>query len=63
MPLADGTLVTVPGQPADYSPGVLASLLSLSDVMETGYHADPVAEVTKGTRSPWSVTARWACAR
>ena len=48
VPLADGTLVTVPGQPADYSPGVLASLLSLSDVMGTGYHAAVSAEVTKG---------------
>lgn len=45
VPLADGTLVTVPGSPSDYSEGMLASLLALSDVMGTGQHAAVSAEV------------------
>jgi len=48
VPLADGTLVTVPGSPADYSDDVLASLLALSDVMGTGHHAAVSAEVDAG---------------
>ena len=45
VPLADGTWVTVPGSPSDYSEGMLASLLALSDVMGTGQHAAVSAEV------------------
>ena len=37
VPYADGTLVTVPK--SGYSDETLASLLTLSDVMATGYHA------------------------
>ena len=47
MPLADGTLVTVPGSPSDYSDSMLASLLALSDVMGTGQHAAVSAEVER----------------
>jgi alcohol dehydrogenase len=46
VPQADGTLVVVPGE--DFSDEVMASLLSLTDVMATGYHAAVSAEVTKG---------------
>lgn len=45
VPLADGTLYTVPGG-ADEA--LLASLLSLSDVMGTGHHAARVARVRAG---------------
>ena len=37
VPLADGTLVVVPGGPPD--PELIPSLLTLSDVMCTGHHA------------------------
>lgn len=37
VPYADGTLVSVPG--SKFSDDTLASLLTLSDVMGTGYHA------------------------
>src|SRR5215211_3272182 len=37
VPLADGTLVEVPG--SGHSEEMLASLLTLSDVMATGHHA------------------------
>ena len=46
VPLADGTLVKVPG--SGYSDETLASLLALSDVMGTGQHAAKSAEVQKG---------------
>nr|BBH92020.1 alcohol dehydrogenase [Thermogemmatispora argillosa] len=46
VPLADGTLMAVPGAP--FSDEVLASLLTLSDVMGTGYHAAVSAEVKPG---------------
>ncbi|WP_069804329.1 zinc-dependent alcohol dehydrogenase family protein [Thermogemmatispora onikobensis] len=46
VPLADGTLVAVPGAP--FSDEVLASLLTLSDVMGTGYHAAVSAAVKAG---------------
>ena len=36
---ADWALVKVPGSPDDYSEGMLKSLLTLADVMATGYHA------------------------
>lgn len=42
------SLIKIPGQPADYSEGMLASLLTLSDVMPTGYHAARVANVQPG---------------
>ncbi|WP_283679704.1 zinc-binding dehydrogenase [Lentilactobacillus sp. Marseille-Q4993] len=41
-------LVKVPGKPEDYSEPMLKSLLTLADVMATGYHAAQVANVSKG---------------
>ncbi|MGC4108003.1 MAG: zinc-dependent alcohol dehydrogenase family protein [Thermomicrobiales bacterium] len=46
VPQSDGTLFTVPY--AAYSDEMLASLLTLSDVMGTGYHAAVSAEVEAG---------------
>ncbi len=46
VPHADGTLVTVPG--AGHSDEMLASLLTLSDVMATGHHAAVCAAVKPG---------------
>jgi threonine dehydrogenase-like Zn-dependent dehydrogenase len=46
VPLADGTLVKVPG--SGHSDKTLASLLTLSDVMCTGQHAAKSAGVKKG---------------
>src|SRR3954449_8866988 len=46
VPQADGTLVKVPG--SDFSDETMASLLALSDVMSTGYHAAVSAEVKAG---------------
>ena len=46
VPLADGTLVTVPG--SGHSDEMLASLLTLSDVMATGHHAAVCADVRPG---------------
>jgi alcohol dehydrogenase len=46
VPQADGTLVKVPG--SDFSDEVMASLLALSDVMSTGYHAAVSAGVKPG---------------
>lgn len=49
VPLADGTLVKVPGvDPADADEDLLASLLTLSDVYGTGWHAAHQAGVTAG---------------
>ena len=48
VPEADGTVVKVPGSPSDYSDAQLASLLTISDVMSTGYHAAVSAEVKPG---------------
>ena len=45
IPLADGTLFPVP---ADKDHGVMASLLTLSDVMGTGHHAALCARVGRG---------------
>lgn len=45
---AEWSLVKVPGKPDDYSEGMLNSLLSLADVMATGYHAARVANVKAG---------------
>ena len=48
VPLADGTLVTVPvGEDADDA--MLASLLTLSDVYGTGWHAAVRGGVTRGS--------------
>lgn len=48
VPQANGTLVVVPGDAKDFSDAMLASLLTLSDVMSTGYHAAASAEVKHG---------------
>ena len=48
VPEADGTVVKVPGSPEDYDDATLASLLTISDVMSTGYHAAVSAEVKPG---------------
>lgn len=51
VPQANGTLVVVPGgveRARDFSEGMLDSLLTLSDVMATGYHAAVSAEVKQG---------------
>ncbi|AKP68223.1 zinc-binding dehydrogenase [Companilactobacillus ginsenosidimutans] len=45
---AEWALVKIPGKPADYSDSMLNSLLSLADVMATGYHAARVANVKRG---------------
>jgi threonine dehydrogenase-like Zn-dependent dehydrogenase len=47
VPLADGTLVTVPG--SGHSDETIASLLTLSDVMATGHHAAVSADVKPGS--------------
>lgn len=47
---ADWALVKIPGQPSDYSEGMLKSLLTLADVMPTGYHAARVADVKPGDK-------------
>lgn len=46
VPQADGTLLAVPG--SNFSDETLASLLTLSDVMGTGYHAAVSAGVKQG---------------
>lgn len=46
VPQADGTLEAVPA--GDYDDGMLASLLTMSDVMGTGYHAAGSAQVAPG---------------
>ncbi|KRK56891.1 zinc-dependent alcohol dehydrogenase family protein [Fructilactobacillus fructivorans] len=45
---ANWGLVKIPGQPEDYSDEMLKSLVTLSDVMATGYHAAASAEVKDG---------------
>ncbi|MBY5034285.1 zinc-dependent alcohol dehydrogenase family protein [Streptococcus gallolyticus] len=45
---ADWSLVKIPGQPSDYSEGMIKSFLALADVMPTGYHAARVANVQAG---------------
>jgi hypothetical protein len=49
VPLADGTLVKVPGVDATTDDALLASLLTLSDVYGTGWHAAVCGGVTKGS--------------
>jgi len=46
VPLADGSLHSVPG--SGHSDAMLASLLTLSDVMATGHHAAVCARVKEG---------------
>lgn len=48
VPLADGSLVAVPVDPQAASEDLLASLLALSDVYLTGYHAAHVGDVEWG---------------
>ncbi|NTW42498.1 MAG: alcohol dehydrogenase catalytic domain-containing protein, partial [Cellulomonadaceae bacterium] len=49
IPLADGSLVVVPDtDPATAEPGLLASLLALSDVYLTGHHAAHMGRVEPG---------------
>ncbi|HJE44953.1 alcohol dehydrogenase [Levilactobacillus namurensis DSM 19117] len=43
-------LVKIPGQPEDYTDGMLKSLLTLADVMPTGYHAARCANVQPGDK-------------
>lgn len=57
VPLADGTLVKLPVA-ADSA--LMPSLLTLADVLGTGYHAAVRGGVTTGSRSPSSATARSA---
>ncbi|PLS26262.1 zinc-dependent alcohol dehydrogenase family protein [Bifidobacterium parmae] len=45
---ADTALVKVPGDPKSYGDATLDSLLTLADVMATGYHAAVSAEVRPG---------------
>ncbi len=45
VPLADGTLVPTPSAPSE---GMYADLLTLSDVMGTGWHCATSAQVTAG---------------
>jgi hypothetical protein len=47
VPLADGTLVLVPG--SGHSEDMMASLLTLSDVLATGHHAALCAGVKPGS--------------
>jgi threonine dehydrogenase-like Zn-dependent dehydrogenase len=47
VPLADGTLVRVPG--SGHSDQTLASLVTLADVLGTGHHAAVCADVTPGS--------------
>ena len=47
VPQADGTLVSVPG--SGHSEEMMASLLTLSDVMATGHHAAVCARVEPGS--------------
>lgn len=49
VPLADGTLVAVPGVDPDADLGLLASLLTLSDVYGTGWHAAIRGGVSEGS--------------
>ncbi len=62
IPLADGSLVKVPGiDPATAGEGLLASLLTLSDVYLTGYYAAHMgqAESGKTVTAVGGRTTRW----
>ncbi|WP_430612566.1 zinc-binding dehydrogenase [Enterococcus sp. DIV0876] len=43
-------LIKIPGHPSDYTEGMIKSLLTLADVMPTGYHAARCAHVEKGDK-------------
>lgn len=45
---ADGSLLVIPARPEELDDAMRASLLTLSDVMATGYHAAASAEVREG---------------
>lgn len=47
---ANWALVKIPGKPEDYTEGMLKSLLTLADVMPTGYHAARCADVQPGDK-------------
>lgn len=47
---ANWALIKIPGQPSDYTEGMIKSLLTLADVMPTGYHAARCAEVKPGDK-------------
>ncbi len=49
VPLADGTLVAVPGLTPNADEGLLASVLTLSDVYGTGWHAARRGGVRQGS--------------
>jgi threonine dehydrogenase-like Zn-dependent dehydrogenase len=49
VPLADGTLVAVPGGTAGVDESLYPALLSTSDVMATGLHGAVLAGVTEGS--------------
>ncbi|GAB3117603.1 zinc-dependent alcohol dehydrogenase family protein [Janibacter alkaliphilus] len=49
VPLADGSLVPVPGVGADADEALLNSLLTLTDVYGTGWHAAHMAKVGPGS--------------
>ena len=58
VPLADGTLVKAP---VGEDSALLPSLLTLSDVFITGYHAAVKGQVAPESRSLSLGTARWVC--
>lgn len=45
---ANWSLIKIPGQPSDYTEGMIANFMALADVMPTGYHAAHVAHVKAG---------------
>lgn len=47
-PSANWGLIKIPGKPEDYTDEMLNSLVTLADVMATGFHAAFTAEVKKG---------------
>lgn len=47
-PYGQWSLIKIPGQPEDYTEGMLNSFLTLADVMATGYHAARTANVQRG---------------
>ncbi len=59
MNQAEGSMVKTDGEPDE---SLVPSLLTLSDVMATGWHAAVAAGVRRGVRRSWSATERWASA-
>lgn len=47
---ANWALIKIPGQPSDYSESMMKLLLTLADVIPTGYHAARVADVKRGDK-------------